>query len=448
MIKRLWISLLACFVLTHPTLASDPFSSELPRVSWSAAPDHVGERCIVYGTIVSTKNIGSRCFLNFDADFRNTFTVVIGRGQFGDFSQPPEKLFAEKNVEAVGKIVPWQNKTEIVLESAEHIRIVEGDKVLSPLKSKASSESVGEASSSSSTTPPLSSSATDSLRKKSYKTITDGVIRVATFNVLNLFDDYDDPYVENERSAKASDELGRIAQIIQRIDADVVALQEVENRPFLETFVKTYLAGAGYEEVVLIEGNDRRGIDVACLSRFPIEWVRSHRHMDFADAYGNPMRFRRDLLEVRIAPAGYVPLDLYVVHLKSKHGGSKETEAIRLGEAAAVRDLLDRRLARDPNALFAVCGDLNDQYQSKPTQRLVGQGPIALRSFHDTIDPSNCVTYNRPEHASMIDFILASPQLAKLYVEDSFTIYRGQIETIGSDHNPVVAAFKLPRRVK
>ena len=43
---------------------------------------------------------------------------------------------------------------------------------------------------------------------------------------------------------------------------------------------------------------------------------------------------------------------------------------------------------------------------------------------------------------SMIDFILASPAMAERYLPRSYRIPQGSSETLGSDHNPVIAKFK------
>lgn len=448
--RSITAALTMCLTMTAPiTAAADPFDPSLPRITWADAPNHVGETRIVTGTVHSTKNIGSRCFINFDADFRNTFTVVIERRLFGEFASPPETLFADKNIEAVGKIIPWQNKTEIVIESADHIRFIENGKPKSVTGDDATATDkatpVSSNSSDSGAPTAHNSPAAGALTPRVYKTPTDGLIRVGTFNVLNLFDNHDDPYIQNEHDAKDADELDHLAKAIRKLDADVLALQEVENRPFLETFVKTYLADMGYHEIILIEGNNDRGIDVACLSRFPVEWVRSYRHLDFVDAAGNPMRFQRDLLEVHVTPKGHAPLDVFVVHLKSKYGGEQKSLPVRMGEAAAIRNIVDRRLAHDPQSLFVICGDFNDGINSQPLRRILGDGSIALRSFHESVESGKRITYNRGQYQSMIDFILASPKLAETYVPDSYAIGYGQIETIGSDHNPVSVSFKLPK---
>jgi endonuclease/exonuclease/phosphatase (EEP) superfamily protein YafD len=46
----------------------------------------------------------------------------------------------------------------------------------------------------------------------------------------------------------------------------------------------------------------------------------------------------------------------------------------------------------------------------------------------------------------MIDFILASPTMADAYVPKSYEVLLGSVDSCGSDHNPVVAAFTLTPR--
>ena len=107
-----------------------------------------------------------------------------------------------------------------------------------------------------------------------------------------MFDDKDDPYHSDEKTAtKLREDLELLAESIHQIDADVLVLQEVENRGYLELFNRALLADLGYQHVVLTEGNDRRGIDVAILSRVPVGPVTSYRHLQFPDTKGKECLF-------------------------------------------------------------------------------------------------------------------------------------------------------------
>ncbi|MBP9707488.1 MAG: hypothetical protein KBD78_07555 [Oligoflexales bacterium] len=68
--------------------------------------------------------------------------------------------------------------------------------------------------------------------------------------------------------------MTQLAKVILSVNsgkgADVLILEEVENIKILEKFNSTFLKSAGYKSVVLIEGQDQRGIDVGMLSRFPV----------------------------------------------------------------------------------------------------------------------------------------------------------------------------------
>jgi len=135
-----------------------------------------------------------------------------------------------------------------------------------------------------------------------------GTISIMTFNVENLFDTVDDPGkndetflplaakqngAHREKCAEIDVERWReqclnwdwgeevlerklevVARTVLQVDdgrgPDIVALQEVENIRVLDRLRREHLAAAGYFEPVLVEGDDRRGIDVAFLTRLPL----------------------------------------------------------------------------------------------------------------------------------------------------------------------------------
>lgn len=410
--------LLAWTRMLGVALAAGPSPVTAEEVAWvipyEAATDYIGESCLVYGTIVGARTVGSRCFLNFHEDYRRYLTVVIHRDHFEAFPLPPEQMYRGQKITVCGRVSEFQGRPQVVVTRPEQITILTGDFPAPRLRKPVTS---------------APARATD-------------VITVATFNILNLFDAEDDPYHDDEGTpAKPRAEIERVAETLRKLNADVIALQEVESRFYLERVVRVFLRDMGYE-VVLFEGNDTRGIDVAVLSRLPVGPVTSHRHLRFLTEDGKPMSFNRDLLQVRVQPPGAPAFDVYVVHLKSKRGGD-ETAPIRMGEAKAVRRVLDEQLRADPKARFLLCGDFNDTLDSAPVQAIIGTGPTALMNVASEIPEADRISYNQEPYRSMIDFILCSPAMGAGHVKGSTRILHGSVETTGSDHNPVVASFRL-----
>jgi hypothetical protein len=92
----------------------------------------------------------------------------------------------------------------------------------------------------------------------------------------------------------------KIAERIRSIDVDVLAVQEVEDIDTLRYFARNELGAPGlYPNVVLIEGNDPRLIDLAVLSKYPIGAATSWQHAVHPDEPKDRV-FSRDLLEVEI----------------------------------------------------------------------------------------------------------------------------------------------------
>ncbi len=401
------------FALT-PVMAEPPVippEAGLPVIDWQDAKNYMDKPVIVQGRIVQAKNIGRHCFLNFD--MARTFTAVIHEPNYKNFPTPPEGMYANKLIRIRGVISTYNDRPQIEIVKPDQVTILEKEEKIPP--------------------PP----------QKKAPRVFDGTVKVATYNILNLFDEHDDPYHSDEGTpAKPLEQMENVAKTIRSIDADVLALQEIENRGYLERFVTAMLGDMGYDHVVCIESNDRRGIDCAVLSRLPVGPVTSYRHLRFDDGAGGKMRFRRDLLQARIEPEGYSPFSVFVVHLKSKRGGSDTTENLRVAEAKQARAVFDDILAADKNELFLLCGDFNDTWESATLKALVGTGRDVLRNFLDDLPP-DVETYNR-RHKSTIDFILASPAMGRCYVRKSCRVIPGSVETSGSDHNPVIAEFKLP----
>lgn len=393
-------------------------SEVVPTIPWDQAGDFIGKEVFAVGKVVRSSKIkAGHVFLNFDTD-RNSkgLVIFIRKESVEKFPGKPEQTYRDRMIKVRGFVIEFKNAPEIAVTSPDQIQLLDDGAALPPPASK------------------------PAVRKR----FAGNVVTIGSYNLLNLFDDVNDPYTNDEGTpAKPRAELEALARSIRALDADVLAVVEVENRGILQKFVDAFLEDMGYE-VVLFEGNDLRGIDVGLLSRVPVGEVISHRHMKFKEASGKPTRFMRDLLQVRLRPENALPFDVFVVHYKSKGGEDNGGAATRLAEAVETRYVIDNMLNERSDARFVICGDYNDTIDSEPLKALISTGPMALTTFIGDLPSNETITFNQPPHLSMIDFILASPAMAKTYVSKSYHVrVGGSPEKTGSDHNPVVAQFKL-----
>ncbi|MHC4570894.1 MAG: endonuclease/exonuclease/phosphatase family protein [Planctomycetota bacterium] len=157
-----------------------------------------------------------------------------------------------------------------------------------------------------------------------------------------------------ELAKEPTDEIGTrmTARVIQDVGADIIGIVEAEDRPSLVRFNDEMLGGL-YSHVMLIDGNDRRGIDVGIMTgdNFEIESIRSN--VDTVDAIGTV--FSRDCPQYKVrAPSG-AEVHVLVNHFKSQSGGGGPK---RQRQAAEVRSIVDGLVAQGQHVV--VLGDLNE----------------------------------------------------------------------------------------
>ncbi|HUG82860.1 MAG TPA: endonuclease/exonuclease/phosphatase family protein [Bryobacterales bacterium] len=175
------------------------------------------------------------------------------------------------------------------------------------------------------------------------------------------------------RLVRAKDPAGT-ADVARRIrdvmDADVLAVQEVEHIEILKRFNTDDLGGL-YPHVALVEGNDQRLIDVGILSKLPIGTIISHQTAVHPDQPGRRV-FSRDLLQVEILDNnGDKLFNLYNTHLKSHFvpfgedpdQGAIDANTRRRRQAETVSRIISRM--ERPNSRFVLTGDMNDPPDSE-----------------------------------------------------------------------------------
>jgi predicted extracellular nuclease len=248
-------------------------------------------------------------------------------------------------------------------------------------------------------------------------------MRLATFNCENLFARYkfksnfdslaSDGFTINDLAFDIFEETDKqiTGQAIREVDADVLALQEVENLPVLDRFNSRYLAPMKYRHRFLVDSHDPRGIDVAILSRYPIVSVRSYR--EERNAANTGTLFSRDCLELQIE-VGKRLLFVYVNHFKSMMEGRDQTRARRSEQASRVAKIIDDRWQQSGyEGNYVVLGDLNDYPDSATslTSLLTHKG---LTNIVERLPKDEQWThfYSKGNEYKQLDYLLVSSSLA------------------------------------
>lgn len=284
-----------------------------------------------------------------------------------------------------------------------------------------------------------------------------GHIRLASYNLENLYDSVDDPALsgryEDLNSTKPEEQLKGLAAAIRALDADILAVQEVESEPVLRWFRDTYLEDLGYTHLASIDAGDERGIEQGVLSRFPIssavnwpglalEGAQPDLTGDRANPLaGQPLHFHRSPLKVVIEvstaeaeAAGGPPtskaytLTLFVVHLKS----GRFYDYWRSAEAAGLMKLVSDAQSADPDANIAVLGDFNAIPDDTPVQTVVSGGLIDL--FSDLRGDGAETRYITHESGRSIDYIFVNPGLRSEVVASSRFILGTPARPAGMDY--------------
>lgn len=291
----------------------------------------------------------------------------------------------------------------------------------------------------------------------------EGAVRIASYNVLNLFDDQDDPALTGDQDdadmTKPLHERVAVARAIRAVDADILCLQEVESLGAALWFRDQFLSDMGYEHVASLDASDDRGIQQAVLSRHPIShtqtWPRIPLGGVHPDLYGTQPNWNAgEPLELRRAPMradveipgpggeGTQTLTFFVVHHKSgRHSGYW-----REAEARAVLGMAQEVMKAHPDRPVLIAGDFNALPTDESVQTYLRAG------FHDIFakhrQDNSIITH---ESGRRIDMILANaPAMAQLQTEQAFVLGTAarpvgidwrDIPTfpgMASDHYPVV----------
>jgi endonuclease/exonuclease/phosphatase family metal-dependent hydrolase len=243
-------------------------------------------------------------------------------------------------------------------------------------------------------------------------------------------------------------------RVISEHRPDILLAVEVENRPTLQRFDEQVL-GAKYDleypHVMVIDGNDDRGIDLGILSRFPIVEIRSHVHD--ADDAGRTV-FSRDCPEYDIVLDSGERIAVLPNHLKSKRNGNDlQSQTRRRAQAERAHAIALAALPRTPYVLIG--GDLNDTPDSEPLASMF-QDDFSDVMSHPSYPTDRPGTYGTGRANNKIDYLIMSPALKARLLQtgierrgsyhpnswDPFDTVTGAVNE-ASDHHLVWADFDL-----
>lgn len=253
------------------------------------------------------------------------------------------------------------------------------------------------------------------------------------------------------------------ARVIHDVAADILGVIEAENRIALKRFTDASLRVAGrprYPQVMVVDGNDERGIDVGVLATSTYPLVGQRSHVDDADSMGRI--FSRDCPEYHFRTPTGQRLVVLVNHLKSKgYGGKVASDALRRRQAQRIAEIY-RDLVADGLPDVAVVGDLNDTPDSDSLAPLLRDTDLRDICSHPAFDDGGRPgTYGYCTARNKIDYVLLSPTLyARATGGGNFRmgVWGGRRGTLwpiydtmtkevhaGSDHAAVYADIDLSR---
>lgn len=307
-------------------------------------------------------------------------------------------------------------------------------------------------------------------------------VRVATYNLQNLYDLVDDPTKDEGEftpspgrwdAARLRTRLDRFARALVALNADIVAVVEIENELVLGQLAEATRAvgGPDYAYQVVSTARNSRNMNVGVLSRYPIRFSRVRRitfpyectDRDSGEliTLGTTETEPRPILQAEIDLGGEstaADLVLLVNHWKAKTGTSYPCvdEAHRVRSGLALRALHNNLVQVLPNRPVVMLGDFNAyEFEEPLAQALAGrldEGEVEVEGIFNTwgqvLDPDiqgNSNQWNNAANSSYnfrgswgrLDHILVSANM----LDAGSAEWRLLGDSVGS----LTAAFLLDR---
>lgn len=241
-----------------------------------------------------------------------------------------------------------------------------------------------------------------------------GSIKIASYNVNNLFDSKDDgtEYSDFKKGGKKKwgkdkyeRKIAAVARDIKKIDADVILLLEIENEGVLKELARL----CGYEYSVFANGNKEAPVGLGFLSKRAFEAKKSHEVSGVKT---------RPILQISVMDSGK-RLNLFGAHFPAmKNDYSKRVKAAKA---------MMRAIKGVKNVI--ILGDLNSNYGSNFLLNDLSGDFVNI--WEQKTDRKSYKGGGQIDHI-MVDKDLAKGARLKFWVHDDLK---------SSDHNALSVSF-------
>lgn len=252
-------------------------------------------------------------------------------------------------------------------------------------------------------------------------------LKIATYNVENLFDDkisgseYSDFKSNRWNSAKYQQKLRKISRVLRELNADVVALNEIENENVIKELAN--LSGYKFYKFATLKGSP---IGLGLLSRYRIS---------DSEIYVVPDVKTRPILMSRVEFEGH-SIEFFIAHFPAAKN--------HLKHRIAAANTMKKAVKNSKNGV--ILGDLNSNYGYK----FLLNGLDGWTNLWEFLPSYQRSSYKNGKSA--IDHIILSKDLMGKnlrYKDGSFGVFKANfMDDSYSDHYPLYAILSLQEDIK
>ncbi len=276
-------------------------------------------------------------------------------------------------------------------------------------------------------------------------------ISVVTWNIEHFVDEYDSPYIDNNRENNPPEDMDvrreLFADAIKSIDADIVVLQEVESTAFMQAFADENFPELNYRYFTGRESNDWY-MNVVIMSRIPLGMLYSYANLDsyildIEDDEGLVQRqnfTNNRMLSVDVLVNPEYSFLLTGLHLKAGRG--ERNENWRIGQIDLLRDHFEYLKSVHSDMRFLIAGDLNILPGDREFLHLLGDDDSPI--FIDPLSSIDSFTHTSDNPVRQLDHLLPNQKMMEDLVQGSAEVlfpFDPDTMRVISDHLPVIARF-------